>query len=89
MPFRLPPWRRVFIFRRNWCFCQRPGTPDGALAAALQRLLGQAIEIATPFSDVTGTLLTVQSDYVAIRQADRSIVYIPFNKIQSYSPITQ
>ncbi|MFB5189395.1 DUF2642 domain-containing protein [Alicyclobacillus fastidiosus] len=53
------------------------------LRQALLRLLNENVVITTPFEPVTGTLIAVEDDYVAVVEPTSNLVLIPIRKIES------
>lgn len=55
--------------------------PNPALQEALQDKVGQTVTVSTPSATVQGTLLTVTSDSLEIRETTGDLVLIPYSSI--------
>lgn len=66
----------------------RPGTPDTSkdpdLRGALAALLGRTVTVSTDFAPVTGILSSIQTNYIVITEAAGTVVFVPFNSINSF-----
>ncbi|MFJ9382252.1 hypothetical protein ACIROD_00645 [Peribacillus sp. NPDC101481] len=67
----------------------RPGTPGTSgdpfidLRGALAALLGRTVTASTDFAPVTGILSSIQTNYIVITEAAGTVVFVPFNSINS------
>ncbi|TKH02504.1 DUF2642 domain-containing protein [Peribacillus simplex] len=67
----------------------RPGTPDTSgdpfidLRGVIAALLGRTVTVSTDFAPVTGILSSIQTDYIVITEAAGTVVFVPFNSINS------
>ncbi len=61
-------------------------TPDTtSLRDVLMDLVNEQVEVTTPFGPVTGTLISVKSDYIVLIEADGSQVLVRIEKIELVS----
>lgn len=59
-------------------------TTPNSIRSLLSSLVGQQVLIATPFDpQLSGTLISVEGDYVVLVQADGSLDYVNISKIES------
>ncbi|SFE16161.1 hypothetical protein SAMN05216238_10960 [Lentibacillus persicus] len=63
-----------------------PSAPE-TLRDVFLRLQNEQVEVTTPFGPVTGTVIAVQNDYVALVEADGSQTLIPFANIELVSEL--
>ncbi|WP_085523142.1 DUF2642 domain-containing protein [Tuberibacillus sp. Marseille-P3662] len=63
-----------------------PSTPSDpqpdTIREVLLNLLNQQVEVTLAFDTITGTLSSVQDDYVVIIEGDGSLVLVPINQIE-------
>ncbi|KWU56508.1 DUF2642 domain-containing protein [Priestia megaterium] len=53
----------------------------------LKNRVNQTVQISTPNETITGVLLAVLSDYVAVAESDGSLNYIPLSKVETVSSL--
>lgn len=53
----------------------------------LLTLVNESVQITTPFDTITGTVLSVQNDYVALVDTIGNIVLVQFDKIELVSEL--
>lgn len=53
----------------------------------LLTLVNESVQITTPFDTITGTVLSVQNDYVALVDTTGNIVLVQFDKIELVSEL--
>ncbi|WP_010529275.1 hypothetical protein [Lentibacillus jeotgali] len=63
-----------------------PSTPE-TLRDVLLELQNEQVEVTTPFGPVTGTVISVQNDYVVLVEADGSQVLVPIESIELVSEL--
>ncbi|SFM01524.1 DUF2642 domain-containing protein [Salibacterium qingdaonense] len=63
-----------------------PNTP-GTLWEVLCSLVGEQIEVTTPFGVVDGTLLSVQSDYIVLVDDTGSQVLVRYGNIETVNEL--
>ncbi|WP_080873930.1 DUF2642 domain-containing protein [Oceanobacillus timonensis] len=61
-----------------------PSTPT-SIREVLQGLVNEQVQVTTPFDTISGTLLTVQDDYVVIIEASGAQVLVQIDKIEFVS----
>ncbi|WP_155216553.1 DUF2642 domain-containing protein [Terrilactibacillus tamarindi] len=59
-----------------------PSTPS-TIPALLATLVNEQVVLSTPGGTVSGTLISVQTDYVVVVQADGTLNLVPLSKIQT------
>ncbi|HLR61010.1 MAG TPA: DUF2642 domain-containing protein [Lentibacillus sp.] len=63
-----------------------PSTPE-TLRDVLLELQNEQVEVTTPFGPVTGTVISVQNDYVVLVEADGSQILVPIESIELVSEL--
>ncbi|MFD1361144.1 DUF2642 domain-containing protein [Lentibacillus salinarum] len=63
-----------------------PSTPT-TMRDVLLDLQNEQVEVTTPFGPVTGTLISVQNDYVVLVEADGAQVLVPMEDIELVSEL--
>ncbi|SFQ31778.1 DUF2642 domain-containing protein [Salibacterium halotolerans] len=63
-----------------------PNTPD-TLREVLCSLVGEQIEVTTPFGVVDGTLLSVQSDYIVLVDDTGAQVLVRYENIETVNEL--
>lgn len=53
----------------------------------LKNRVNQTVQLSTPNETITGVLLAVLSDYVAVAESDGSLNYIPLSKVETVSSL--
>ena len=65
-----------------------PSNTPTNLRELLNSLLNRTVEVTVPFQTLTGTLIAVRSDYIALVEADGTLVEVPINKIEAVQEVT-
>ncbi|MEJ9227121.1 DUF2642 domain-containing protein [Priestia aryabhattai] len=64
-----------------------PSTPN-SIRSLLSSLVGKQVLLATPYdSQLSGTLLAVESDYVVLVETDGSLNYVNISKIEAVTAL--
>ena len=64
-----------------------PSTPN-SIRSLLSSLVGKQVVIATPFDpQLSGTVLSVESDYVVLVETDGSLDYVNISKIETVTAL--
>ncbi|MBM7680947.1 hypothetical protein JOD43_001113 [Pullulanibacillus pueri] len=58
-----------------------PTTPT-SISELLESLVGQQVQLTTPFDTITGTLIAVRSDYVVVVENSGDQVLVKLDKIE-------